>query len=298
MVDRSASSLDLAAFHILVDLSRDLICIKDGERRWLLANTVCLRLFGLEGVKYQGKSGADLACTNDLSRRTLVAWEVSDERAWSKEVLDRSEEVFCLPDGSKKYYEVVRMPRFHPDGRRRYLITLGRDITRLKRAEMALRGESRRCLQLRRELQEKNAALEKIRTTLDVLLEHKESVQKEIEERIAGNIQERVLPYLQLLQTKLPASERQCVDVIINTINELGSTLVQDLKSPVLNLSAREIQVADLIRFGRTNKEIAEMLNVSVRSVESYRYSLRKKLGLCNTKINLRTYLISSFSSK
>ena len=60
-----------------------------------------------------------------------------------------------------------------------------------------------------------------------------------------------------------------------------------------LNLSPREIQVADLVRQGRSNKDAANILSISVNAVEFHRNNLRKKLGLQNKKINLRTYLLT-----
>jgi DNA-binding CsgD family transcriptional regulator len=57
--------------------------------------------------------------------------------------------------------------------------------------------------------------------------------------------------------------------------------------------SPNELQVANLIRQGKTSKEVARLLNLSIRTVDSYRDSIRKKLGLKNKKVNLRTYLAS-----
>ena len=44
---------------------------------------------------------------------------------------------------------------------------------------------------------------------------------------------------------------------------------------------------------GYKHKEIAEMLNLSPGTIEFHRNNLRKKLGLRNTKTNLRSYLMS-----
>jgi len=52
-----------------------------------------------------------------------------------------------------------------------------------------------------------------------------------------------------------------------------------------------EAKVAGLIRQGRVNKEIAQQLNLTVRSIELHRYNIRKKLGLRKVKTNLQRYL-------
>jgi DNA-binding NarL/FixJ family response regulator len=49
------------------------------------------------------------------------------------------------------------------------------------------------------------------------------------------------------------------------------------------SLSNREREVLKLIAQGRSNREIAETLFVSVRTVESHRASLLKKLNQKNT---------------
>ena len=74
-----------------------------------------------------------------------------------------------------------------------------------------------------------------------------------------------------------------------------GATLnfSQKLSSSYLGLSPREIQVADLVRHGRTNKESSGVLNISINAVEFHRNNLRRKLGIQNKKVNLRTYLLS-----
>lgn len=49
---------------------------------------------------------------------------------------------------------------------------------------------------------------------------------------------------------------------------------------PEAALSARELQVLELLRTGRTTKEIARTLALSARTVDIHRANLKKKLGL------------------
>ena len=51
-------------------------------------------------------------------------------------------------------------------------------------------------------------------------------------------------------------------------------------RDPLDRLSAREREVARRVAAGRSSKEIAAELNLSVRTIESHRASLMKKLGL------------------
>jgi DNA-binding CsgD family transcriptional regulator len=60
-----------------------------------------------------------------------------------------------------------------------------------------------------------------------------------------------------------------------------------------MDFTPSEIQIANLLRQGKPNKEIGELLNTSQRTVAFHRENIRKKLGLKNKKINLKSYLIS-----
>jgi DNA-binding CsgD family transcriptional regulator len=51
--------------------------------------------------------------------------------------------------------------------------------------------------------------------------------------------------------------------------------------------------VANLVKEGRTSKEIGELLDVSPATVALYRNRIRKKLAVTGKKVNLRTYLAS-----
>jgi DNA-binding CsgD family transcriptional regulator len=60
-----------------------------------------------------------------------------------------------------------------------------------------------------------------------------------------------------------------------------------------LGLSPKEIQVADLIRIGLSNKESALQMNVTKSTIEFHRDNLRRKLNLKHEKKNLRAYLMA-----
>ena len=54
-----------------------------------------------------------------------------------------------------------------------------------------------------------------------------------------------------------------------------------------------EIQITNLIKQGKTTKEIAEFLNLATSTIDSHRNNIRKKIGIKNAKTNLRAYLSS-----
>jgi DNA-binding NarL/FixJ family response regulator len=96
------------------------------------------------------------------------------------------------------------------------------------------------------------------------------------------------------LDTMLLDDEQRFLgDIIKANINEITSSFSRKLKLEFDDLTPREIQVADLIRQGRTNKEIARLLNITGSGVDYHRRNLRTKLNIKNKKINLRSHLFS-----
>jgi DNA-binding CsgD family transcriptional regulator len=59
-----------------------------------------------------------------------------------------------------------------------------------------------------------------------------------------------------------------------------------------LDLNPAEIEVANLARRGKTTKEIAELLNLSGRTIDTYSDNIRSKLGIKNKEANLRAHLL------
>ena len=65
--------------------------------------------------------------------------------------------------------------------------------------------------------------------------------------------------------------------------------------NPIERLSNRELQVLNLIGQGRTTREVAETLNLSVKTVESHRQRIKKKLNL-QTSAQLVKFAVSSYA--
>ena len=115
----------------------DTFQLKAPDGRWLLANQATLRLFELENVDYRGKTDAELAgVAGPASRAALLACASSDEAAWKQGTAVRNEEVLQVSDRETRVFHVIKVPMFHEDGRRQGLVSLARDITREKQAEV------------------------------------------------------------------------------------------------------------------------------------------------------------------
>jgi len=199
-----------------------------------------------------------------------------------------------LKTGEIKYYEVSAE---YPDGE-------GHDLLVFKALFLDKKGAVEGLIGTNLDITERNRArqqlehhaeeLKNTNTALRVILRQVNENKIDMEDKILDNFSRLISPHLETLEANLGNSPQlEYVKIIQENIKKITSGFSQKLSSSYLGLSPREIQVADLVRHGRTNKESAGLLNISVNAVEFHRNNLRKKLGIQNKKVNLRTYLLS-----
>lgn len=123
---------------MLINSMPDIVCFKDGEGRWLEANSFDLELFQLTEVDYRGKKDSELAQYNEFYKEAFRNCEKSDEIAWLKGDQVRGDEVIPRPDGTELIFDVIKVPSFDENGNRAGLLVIGRDITKRKVIEDAL----------------------------------------------------------------------------------------------------------------------------------------------------------------
>jgi DNA-binding NarL/FixJ family response regulator len=144
------------------------------------------------------------------------------------------------------------------------------------------------------EVKRKSRQLEETNTALRVLLKQQEEDQRELEERIVANVEQLVLPYVRNLKgMRLNKTQMSYLQMVEAHLQDIVAPFLRQVVSRYPHMTAKETQVATLVRDGKSNKDIAELMNLAVNTVEIHRHNLRKKLGLHNKKINLRSYLLS-----
>jgi len=144
------------------------------------------------------------------------------------------------------------------------------------------------------ELKNQSLHLEEVNTALKVLLQHRQNDRREIEEWIAGNIKTLISPYLgKLKDTKLGAEQKAYVNILETHLTEIVSPFLTNMTNRHPNLTPREIQIADLVKEGKSAKEIAQILNIALYTAQNYRKRLRKKFALRSKDKNLRSHLLS-----
>lgn len=83
------------------------------------------------------------------------------------------------------------------------------------------------------------------------------------------------------------------VNIIESHLKEVISPFLNNLNTKHYDLTPRELEIATLVREGSTTKEMTEYLNISATAVDFHRKNIRLKLGIKNTKSNLRSMLLS-----
>jgi PAS domain S-box-containing protein len=194
---------------------------------------------------------------------------------------------FKHKDGSYRWmrdeFRLVRDTKGNPTEIVGYWI----DITDRKQAEEALKEKEVALKAKAKELSELNKALR-------VLMKQRLEDKKELEQKILSNVRELVVPFIdKLKKSALDAKSMTYLRILESNLNDIVSPFVHQLSSKYSALTPKEIQVAQLIREGKNTRDIGELLNSSKRTIESHRQSIRNKLGLRDTKANLRSYLLS-----
>lgn len=191
----------------------------------------------------------------------------------------------CHTEDSKHWY-YMRAIRISDTKPVRVIIS-HEDITALKLVEEALRKS-------REELQEQKQGLEEANIALKVLLKHRENDKLELEKNVLTNVKTLILPYVEKLkEVPLKPRNKTLVEIIENHLKDIISPLLQKFSNAKIILTPQEIKVVALIKDGKSSKEISDILTISETTVNFHRKNLRKKFGLKNRQMNLRSYLIS-----
>jgi len=187
----------------------------------------------------------------------------------------------------KKRWFAMRVVKLQVVGSETQVIVTHEDITPVMQVQEKLRKKEEELFQQKKMLEESNVALK-------VLLEHRENDRRKLEENVLVNIRKLVMPYLnELSYRKLDQRSQNLLEIVRMRLEEIISPFLNRLISINRLLTPREVDVATLVREGKTSKEVAGLLNISVSAVDFHRKKIRKKLKLTNKKSNLRSYLLS-----
>jgi PAS domain S-box-containing protein len=162
--------------------------------------------------------------------------------------------------------------------------SVARDITKRRMAETALKKSRRILKEQKKILEQKNVALREI-------LEQIGFEKKQIKDNVVKNVDELLIPVIRKMRPHAPDRMIVYIDLLEQNLEELASSFGKKISRAELKLTPREIEICSILKSGLTSKELAEILHISVKTVERHRESIRKKFDIQNKQINLFTFL-------
>ena len=309
-------------FLSLVETTSDWIWEIDAEGVYTYSNQKVKDILGYDCHEVLGKTPFDFMPPDEAKKVIKIYRKIAKAR----EPFSRLENVNLHKNGREVVLESSGVPIFDEHGEYLGHRGIDRDITMRKLAEQTMeqinadlekrvarrtaalsetnqqlgeeireRKQFEKALSKReRQLKNKTTQLEELNAALKILLKKRDEDRIELEEKMVSNVRELVFPYLEKLnKARLSEKENAILSIIASNLKDIISPFARRLSSRYLGLTPTEIQVANLIKQGQSTKDIAELSNLSPRTIEFHRDNLRTKLGIKNKKINLRTHLLS-----
>ena len=150
-----------------------------------------------------------------------------------------------------------------------------------------------------KELEIKTQNLEETNITLNVILKRREADKLTIEENVVNNVRKLIMPCIQQMKKyHMDTSALKYASLAESYLVDIVSPFIRKLSTKHLQLTHKEVLVANLLKSGKTSKEISDLLNITVKGVEFHRDKIRSKLGIKNTATNLSSYLLSLDSNE
>ena len=274
-------------YRTFIDSTLDLVFLKDEHFRHIMVNNTYSKYLGKKEYEIIGKTDFEL-----LPKHMAEACRQSDLNALKSKLPFVNEE-----RNKDKVYET-----------RKFSVKMGkekfgiggyvREITESVKAKKALKKAhdelEQRVKERTKELEIKSKSLEETNIALKVLLKKRDEDKEELQDNVMRNVKELISPFFKKIKkTKLNDQQRLLLGIIESNLNEIISPFTRKMSLKYLNLTPTEIRIANLIKFGSPSKEIAELMNVSPRTVETHRKNIRRKIGLEGKRANLRSYLLS-----
>lgn len=253
------------------------------DRNVIFANDAVESVFGWQPEELIGHS-TRMLFLSEGDFREMGRWAYSTLE--KKRVYEKPEYPYRHKNGHRIFCK-IKAVRIGEVLQKRRLIVTYENITEQKKMQEALRLRTK-------ELELKTQNLEETNIALKVLLKRREADRAEIEESVLNNIRELIIPCIeQMKKYRMDDAALKYVSLAESSLTDIVSPFLRKLSAKHLNLTKREVLVASLLRDGKSSKEIADLLNITVSGVEFHRNKIREKLGIKNRKDNLRSFLLS-----
>jgi len=155
------------------------------------------------------------------------------------------------------------------------------DVTERKRIEKE---------KARIDLERVNRELDQKKITLSNVLSQIEGEKRSIRESVALNVEKNVLPIIKTIKHRKIYNEKD-LKALEENLKDLTSSFYKNLMILKWSLTPTEIKICKLVKDDYLEKEIAEILNISLTTVKSHKKNIRRKFDITNTPVNLKTFL-------
>jgi len=220
-------------------------------------------------------------CSPDFDFICLIAAEYRHitAKAWEshrKGIEAPAYEYEIVTKDGKRIPAIIATKLIHYHGGRA-ILGIVTDISELKHAQNELKEQQK-------SLEEKNIALKEILAQI-------ETEKLGFKKQVTLNVEKMLLPAIGKLRTRASAPDKRYINMLEQNIKDLLSKFGLKLSSGPTKLSPRELEICNMIKNGISSKEIAEMLHLSIRTVDTHRNRIRRKLKINATDVNLASHL-------
>ncbi len=255
----------------VVETTDDFIVRVDSEGRFLFVNHMAEKILGISPEQCIGLSAFNFIHPDDREndKKVLKEWLVEGLKSTTYENrwVNRNGQIFNMLWTVNFQYDA--------NGNLIGINSIARDITERKKVEEVLQKQ-------KKDLEQKNIALHEVLGQIEL-------EKKQIKDNVIANAENLLLPVIQKLRLK--GESRKYVHLLRKNLQELTSSFGAKLTKMEARLTSREIEICNMIKNGLTSKEIASLLNITLRTTEKHRANIRNKLGIINKDLNLTSFL-------
>lgn len=274
LIERGRAERTLREKLELLELARESIIVRDVDDRIVFWSAGAAGRYGWTREEAMGQVSQVLLDTRFPMPLEEITEELFRRDRWEGDLVHRTRTGRRIAVASQ--WSALR----DADGNGRAILEIDTDISARKR--------------MKKELEEKSNRLQEVNAALKTLLRQRDEDRKELEDAIATNLENLVLPYLKRLKNSpLSSTQTALIEVLESHLRELTSKFIRNIVLDYRVLTPTEMRVAALVKEGKTTKEIADILCISEKTASFHRDNIRIKLGLRGKRVNLRSHLLS-----
>lgn len=266
----NAWSDSITLFNALFDTAKDATFLIDDSGTVVAANPAAGKQHGREGEALVGTDFEELLNRRFRKSVRRAMQELPPRKVWSENVVayDGEGETFPCEATLRKV-----------------------SFTGYSLYQLILHDLSRH-VELKENLRDKKAEVERMNIALRQVIKTVEEDRQEFRENLTNQVKKQMLPALDHIARSEEAEIREGYKTVIEEqLAELAGDQGGETDATLLRLSAREMEVCQLVQLGKSGKEIAEILSMSFETVQTHRKNIRKKLGLRGKKTSLYGFL-------